>query len=111
MERHDSVPEEQPRRFAGSDLDHIIRLNSFSQGSEKDARDKRARNALLIDEGYLAFFWPRKEPGGLVSAVKTVNGVLGLAGARAALTRRLSQGLFTLPQWAATGANFSQIEE
>jgi hypothetical protein len=27
MERHDSVPEEQPWRFAGSDLDHFIRIN------------------------------------------------------------------------------------
>jgi hypothetical protein len=90
MERHDSVPEEQPWRFAGSDLDHIIRLNSFLQESEKDAWDKRARNALLIDEGNLAFFWPAKEPKSFNSAVKTVNGVLGLAGARAALTRRLS---------------------
>jgi hypothetical protein len=86
MERHDSVPEEQPWRFAGSDLDHIIRLNSFLQGSGKDTRDKRARNALLIDEGNLAFFWPTKEPGGFDPDFKRVSGVLGLAGARAALT-------------------------
>jgi hypothetical protein len=90
MERHDSVPEEQPWRFAGSDLDHIIRLNSFLQGSGKDTRDKRARNAVLITRDSLAFFWPTKEPKGFNSAVKTVSGVLGLAGARAALTRRLS---------------------
>jgi hypothetical protein len=73
MERHDSLPEEQPWRFAGSDLDHIIGVNSILQGSGKDAREKRARKALLIDTGYLAFFWPRKEPKGFDPAVKTVS--------------------------------------
>jgi hypothetical protein len=62
MEHHDSIPEEQPWRFAGSDLDHIIGVNSFLQGSGKEARGKRARNALLIDEGNLSFFGPTKEP-------------------------------------------------
>jgi hypothetical protein len=80
MERHDSLPEEQLWRFAGCDLDHIIRVNSILQGSGKDAREKRARNALLIDRENLAYFWPGKEPGGFDPAVKTVSGVLDWPG-------------------------------